>query len=99
VEENFGGPVWHASGRGRTISDSRRICRDGLRDVGDAALGEWEFDGEKRGVVHVIRRLSATERVRFAVPDPYDIRGTEEEHQRITAVYAEAPHLVGRLIG
>jgi hypothetical protein len=97
VAENFGGPVWHASGRGRTISDSRQICRDGLRGVGDAALGEWEYDGVKPGVIHLIRRLSAAERERFAVPEPYDIRGTDEERQRIAAVYAEAPHLVRRL--
>jgi hypothetical protein len=85
--------VWHASARGHTLSDSRRICRDGLRGVGDASLGEWEFDGEKLGVVHVQRRLSVAEREEFGVPEPYDIRGTDEELRRIAEVYAEAPYL------
>lgn len=93
MEENFGGPVWHASARGRTLSESRRICRDGLRGVGDASLGEWRQEGEKPGVFHVQRRLSDWERERFQVPEPYDIRGTVEERQRIAAVYAEAPYL------
>jgi len=93
VEENFGGPVWHASGRGRTLPGSRQIVRDGLRGVGDASLGEWQFDGEKAGVVHLQRRLSDAEREEFGVPEPYDIRGTYEEHRRIAAVYREAPYL------
>jgi hypothetical protein len=97
VEEAFGGPVWHASGRGRTASESRRIALDGIRGVGDASLGEWVSDGIRAGIVHVQRRLSQDERERFAVPAPYDIRGTEEERQRITAVYREAPYLRGRL--
>lgn len=93
MAENFGGPVWHASARGRTISDSRRICRDGLRGVGDPTLGEWLQDGIKGGVVHLLRRLSREEQERFAVPQPYDIRGTDEERRRIAAVYTEAPYL------
>jgi hypothetical protein len=97
VEENFGGPVWHASGCGRTIGDSRAICRNGLVGVGDARAGEWDFAGEKPDVIHVIRRLSRAERSLFGVPDPYDIRGTAEEHRRIQAVYDEAPYLMGML--
>lgn len=93
MAENFGGPVWHASGKGRTASDSRRICFDGLRGVGDATLGEWQFNGEKPGVVHVQRRLSRGEQEAFGVPEPYDIRGAQEEYRRIEAVYAEAPYL------
>lgn len=93
MAENFGGPVWHASARGRNRSESRRICIDGLRGVGDESLGQWEFDGEKSGVVHVQRRLSTAEQERFGVPEPYDIRGTAEESERIGRVFAEAPYL------
>ncbi len=93
MAENFGGPVWHASGRGRNLSESRRICRDGLRNVGDPSLGEWLQDGIKDGVVHLLRRLSVAEQVEFAVPQPFDIRGTDEERSRIAAVYSEAPYL------
>lgn len=95
MAENFGGPVWHASACGRNRSESRRICIDGLRGVGDETLGQWEFDGEKPGVVHVQRRLSKDEQERFAVPEPYDIRGTREELERVRAVIAEAPYLAG----
>lgn len=93
MEENFGGPVWHASGCGRTLPGSRQIVRDALRGVGNALLGEWENDGEKPGVVHLLRRLSDGEREEFQVPEPYDIRGTYEEHRRIAAVHREAPYL------
>ncbi len=96
MAENFGGPVWHASARGRTKGDSLRICLAGLRGVGDASLGEWHSDGIKDGVVHVQRRLSLKEQERFAVPAPYDIRGTAEERERIESVFAEAPHLRSR---
>jgi hypothetical protein len=97
VEEAFGGPVWHASGRGATKIDSRRIALDGLRGVGNALLGQWISDGLRDGIVHVQRRLSVEEREEFGVPEPFDIRGTPEEERRIAAVYAEAPHLRGRL--
>lgn len=96
MAENFGGPVWHASGCGRTERDSKRICLDGLRGVGDADLLQHVFAGESPGVIHVIRRLTDAEREAYAVPEPYDIRGTDEEGRRIAAVFAEAPHLRGR---
>lgn len=70
---------------------------DGLRGVGDASLGQWEHDGEKPGVVHVQRRLSDAERERFGVPEPYDIRGTDEEVARIVSVLEDAPWLAGSL--
>lgn len=69
------------------------MCRDGLRGVGDASLGEWLQDGTKDGVVHLLRRLSAAEQIEFAVPQPFDIRGTAEERDRIASVYSEAPYL------
>ena len=88
--------MWHASGCGRTIGDSRRIALDGLRGCGDADLGEWQAD-EGRGIFHVQRRLTTTERQAFAVPEPFDIRGTAEERKRIEAVFVEAPYLRARL--
>jgi hypothetical protein len=90
--------VWHASGRGRNESESRRIALDGLRGAGNALLGQWiEVGSPGSGIVHVLRRLSAEEREAFGVPEPFDIRGTDEETRRIAAVYAEAPYLRGRL--
>lgn len=96
MAENFGGPVWHASGKGRTIRESKQIALDGLTGVGERRLGEWMED-PGRGVFHIQRRLSEEEREAFAVPEPYDIRGTLEETQRVAAVLAEAPYLRGRL--
>lgn len=96
--ENFGGPVWHASGCGRKLADSKTICHAALRGAGDAALGEWEGVLGRGDIWHVQRRLTDDERAQFAVPEPYDIRGTDEEHARIQAVFAEAPHLAGRLM-
>jgi hypothetical protein len=94
VAENFGGPVWHASGRGKNLSESRRIALDGLRGVGDVTLGQWiDEKGMGRGVVHVQRRLTQAERDEFGVPEPFDIRGTEEQARRIAVVLAEAPYL------
>jgi hypothetical protein len=98
VAENFGGPVWHASGRGKNTSESRRIALDVLRGAGDVDAGQWIDDvGSGRGIVHVQRRLSEQEQETFLVPEPFDIRGTGEERRRIVAVYAEAPYLRGRL--
>ena len=97
MAENFGGPVWHASGRGASPKESRRIALDGLRGCGDAFIGQWEFHGTRDGIYHVQRRLTASEREAFAVPEPYDIRGTEEERLRIAAVIAESPYLAARL--
>jgi hypothetical protein len=96
VAENFGGPVWHASGRGRDERTSRQIALEGIGAAGDRSLGQWVEAG-RSGIVHVQRRLSARERQEFGVPEPYDIRGTSEEDRRIAAVYAEAPYLRGRL--
>lgn len=62
MAENFGGPVWHASGRGRTLRASKQIALDGLRGVGDEALGQWiDEQGAGRGIVHVQRRMTAIE--------------------------------------
>lgn len=95
--ENFGGPVWHASARGKTLSDSKRLARAALNGVGDALLGQWEGVQGRPEIWHVQRRLTDAEREAFAVPAPIDIRGTDEERARIASVYEEAPHLAGRL--
>lgn len=97
MAENYGGPVWHASGCGRNLKASRRICLDALAGVGDQALGQWEHEGENPGVWHIQRRLSAAEREAFSVPEPYDIRGTDQETQLIVSVLTEAPYLAGPL--
>lgn len=98
MAENFGGPVWHASGRARDERYSLALARSVLHGVGDASLGEWtDRVGMGRGIVHVQRRLTDAEREAFAVPEPYDIRGTEEEERRIGVVIAEAPHLRAQL--
>lgn len=97
MAENFGGPVWHASGKGSTAKESRRIALAGLNGVGDSAAGQWIDEvGGGRGIVHVQRRLTEAEREQFGVPEPYDIRGTPEQERRIAVVYAEAPYLRGR---
>jgi hypothetical protein len=93
VAENFGGPVWHASAQGRSLPESKRICSAGLAGVGDARFGEWAFEGEKLFVWHLLRRLSAAEQEQFAIPQPFDIRGTDEEVRRIKAVYDETAAL------
>lgn len=90
----LGGPVWHASGNGGKVNLSRRIARQALAGVGDARRGEWEEIGT-RGIVHVRRRLSVEEQETFGLPEARDIRGTEEERQRFTALLTEAPYLAG----
>lgn len=97
MAENFGGPVWHASGKGRSRRESRSLALSVIEGVGDKTLGQWEEDGVREGIVHVQRRLTAEERAEFSVPEPYDIRGTDEESKRIAVVYAEAPYLHGRM--
>jgi hypothetical protein len=92
VAENYGGPVWHASARGATQRESLRIARLGLQGVGAATLGEWtDTVGMGRGIVHVQRRLTDEEREAHAVPEPYDIRGTDEERDRLRVTLEELP--------
>lgn len=98
MAEDFGGPVWHASGRGKDKHASKQVALYGLLGVGDAKLGEWTQDGEHPGIVHVQRRLTAAERAQYNVPEPYDIRGTPEEQRRIAMVLQEAPY-VARYLG
>lgn len=98
MAEGFGGPVWHASGRGGNERASVAIALAAIRGVGDPGLGEWiDRKGTGSGIVHVQRRLTDAEREAFAVPEPFDVRGTDEEVVRIGRVLDEAPHLRGHL--
>ena len=89
---NLGGPVWHASGRGKTEAESKRIARAALEGVGDAKLGEW-FERGHNGVVHLRRRLSAAEQEAFDITEVRDIRGSEEEKIRLAVVMEARPQL------
>lgn len=89
MESNFGGPVWHASGRGLRESDSWTIAEHAIRAVGDASLGEWRAPGTAgSGVVHLRRRLTAEEAATYGHV-VRDIRGSDEEQVRLARVYAE----------
>ena len=73
---------------------SRAMAERALNGVGDASLGEWIEYGNG-GVVHVRRRLSVAE---AEMVNPLrDIRGTEEEGERLRVLVAEFPRL-GRII-
>lgn len=84
--------MWHASGRSIGGQSSAQIARNALRGVGDATLGEWLESGS-RGIVHVRRRLSLGEQETFGIPFVRDIRGSDEERDRLVALFAEAPQL------
>lgn len=88
----MGGPVWHASGRGATVRESRRLARLALSGVGIPGT-DREFDGESAGIVHAQRRLTDEERAAFGIGDLVDVRGTAEERAIIDAVMREAPYL------
>lgn len=91
----LGGPVWHASARGASESLSWALAERALRGVGDASLGEWRETGH-RGIVHLRRRLTDGERSRAGSRgrlEVRDIRGTEEEQQRLKRLVRESPHL------
>jgi hypothetical protein len=83
---NFGGPVWHASGRGGDLIASQRIAIFALKGVGDARRGEWRERG-RGGVYHIRRRLSAEEQL--LVGEARDIRGSVEMKERVDALLAE----------
>ncbi len=77
----FGGPVWHVSvGRG-SKADARLKALQVLAGVGDAALGEWDEEGEI--AYHVRRRLTAEEAADIGV---VDVRGTPEAQRRFVAM-------------
>lgn len=90
----LGGPVWHASAQAAQESLMWAMAERALRGVGDAALGEWRERG--RIAVHIRRRLTDAERMLAGRSRPLevrDIRGTDEEGQRMRRLLRDAPHL------
>lgn len=97
MQRDFGGPVWHASGRGADDAASWAIAERALEGVGDAALGEWRETGSPgSGVVHIRRRLSSREAGNHRLT-VRDIRGSDEEQRRLAVVAAELDAIYGRL--
>jgi hypothetical protein len=84
----MGGPVWHASGRGRSVSESRRLALLALEGVGDRAIADREFEGS-RGIVHVQRRLAQAELDLAGITGLVDIRGTRRESELLVEVLIE----------
>jgi hypothetical protein len=89
---DFGGPVWHASASAINETTAWAMAERALLGVGDPLLGEWRERGQ-RGVMHVRRRLSDAERAMAGGLEVRDIRGTDEERDRIRALLRDAPHL------
>jgi hypothetical protein len=85
--------VWHASARspfGEVVVQA--MLERALRGVGDASVGEWYEPGTRgSGVYHLRRRLHEGEAMR--VNTVCDIRGTEQEQERLRALLRDAPHL------
>lgn len=93
----LGGPVWHASARGASESLSWAMAERALRGVGDPQLGEWREQGHN-GVCHIRRRLTDAERTQAGAGrrlEVRDIRGTDEEGQRMRRLLRDAPYLRG----
>lgn len=88
----LGGPVWHASASAMTIPTAWSMAERALEGVGDAALGEWREQGPT-GIVHIRRRLSDAERELAGGLGVRDVRGTDEERQRLRAVIREVPQI------
>jgi hypothetical protein len=96
----FGGPVWHASGLDRTSDLSLQLAYTALGGAGDADAGEWIETGNRvrgRTVMHVRRRPSEAEMLGADITCARDIRGSQEERDRIAALLADAPWLVGAI--
>ncbi len=93
---DLGGPVWHASGFGRTDLESRAITRQALTGVGDSDSGEWTELGSG-GIFHIRRRLS-TDEVESSGLTVRDIRGTDEQQQRLFSLLDDAPNLLPYLV-
>jgi hypothetical protein len=86
---NFGGPVWHASGRGKDVLTSRWLALRALESCGSALLGQWIEDRRPGGVVHVRRRLTPAEASH--VNELRNIRGSAEEKERLHAIACVLP--------
>jgi hypothetical protein len=96
----FGGPVWHASGKGRDTRASLQLAMRALEGCGSALIGQWVEDTRLGGVVHVRRRLTSAEATH--VNELRDIRGSAEERDRIATIACAVPrqlhsYLWGRL--
>jgi hypothetical protein len=63
-----------------------------LGGVGDERLGEWRERGT-HGVVHMRRRMTDFERALAGNLQVRDIRGIEEEVERLAILLSEAPQL------
>jgi len=70
-----------------------RLAERALAGVGDATLGEWREIGSR--TVHLRRRVSDAERASLGGLEVRDVRGTDEERQRIDNVFREVPELRG----
>lgn len=96
MEQNYGGPVWHASAapdprrpfyvNRESILCLRAAAEAALAGVGDAAAGEWREPTER--AYHLRRRLTAVEAA--LVGSVEDVRGTPEGDRRLDLI---APYL------
>lgn len=93
MENEYGGPVWHASaapleGWNPDKHFLRQCCFAALRGVGDAGIGQFE-EFPTGFAYHVKRRL--TEEEQAQIGDVIDIRGTTEADERYMAVRQYLP--------
>lgn len=89
MERGFGGPVWHASVRiNENLGAAWLHAERALLSVGDAALGEWREQTDY--TVQLRRRLSVQEQIRHGIT-LRDIRGSEEERNRLTVLFDALP--------
>lgn len=86
---DFGGPVWHASVVSGSEQRAEAVARSVLMGVGEPIKGEWSEKGGS--AFHIRRRLSDDEQA--VIGDARDIRGTDEEYRRMSALLSDAPHL------
>jgi hypothetical protein len=89
------GPVWHASGRGRTRRSSERIATFAIRHLGEGEVKV--FDGNS-GIVHAQRHLSAQEREEYGVGCLEDVRGKAEGERRERLALSELPPTTALLL-
>lgn len=89
MEQNYGGPVWHASvafhGRLLIAALATQRVHRALQSVGDAVAGEW-FEIGNYGIVHLRRRLTVHEIHLAGDIVMRDIRGTDEASTRLACV-------------
>lgn len=83
--------MWHVSAQANTgnLAEAKRLAYFALRGVGDPELGEWEGVMGRPTIWHIQRRLTEAEREAFNVPEPIDIRGSDEEERRIRTCLVE----------